>query len=115
MTTFSTKISFVPRDSGVKSVSFDLVDYGLVLSGIITNIKENLQDKFEHLNFRVINNHYYDFVSVLEWEEFLEFHKKYQTDGFSNDDINSFMKKYNDKVIYNWVVIEIYEWESGLD
>ena len=26
---FSSKISFVPRDNGEKSISFDMVDYGL--------------------------------------------------------------------------------------
>ena len=74
---FSTKISFVPRDNGQRSVSFDEVDYGLVPLGRGMNeMKDNILNNFKSLNFREINsNGYYDYVSVLTIEEFLDFHK----------------------------------------
>ena len=116
MTAFSTKISFVPRDSGVKSISFDIVDYGLIpFAEDVTSIKKNLIDSnSNNLHFRMIDDYYTDFVTVLKWEEFIEFHKKHTTDA-NNESINSFMDTYNGKVRYNWVIIEIYEWESGLE
>lgn len=115
MTTFSTKISLVPRDSGKESLTFDSVNYGLVPNGNINQVEENLTTNYSYLNFRKIGNYYYDFVSVLNWEEFQEFHQRNNKDDFRNEQISSFMEHYKDDVRYNWVIIEVYEWESGLD
>jgi len=112
---FSTKFSFVPLDSGIPSISFDRLDYGFVpLSSNIRVIEENLNTNFKHLNFRKIGDYYYDFVTVLSWEEFLDFHSKIGNDNLISQDISSFITNYKEEVRYNWVVIEVYEWESGL-
>lgn len=109
---FSTKISFVPRDAGEKSMSFDMVDYGLD-NGSVLNVKDSFNSKL--LNYREINNYYFDFVSVLTIEEFLEFHKIHCKHGDREKVLNQFLSKDIKTVQYSWVIIEVYEWESGLD
>lgn len=109
---FSSKITFVPRDNGEKSISFNEVDYRLVpLGKVMSVITENLFNKLKSLNFREINNHYIDFVSVLTIEEFLDFHKNNHQD--SDQNVERFIQNDIQKIRYNWVIIEVYEWESG--
>ena len=71
---FSVKISFVPRDNGKESYSFDIVDYGLLpIGGGIQRINDNLNNNFKTLNFREIySDGYYDFVTVLTIDEFIK-------------------------------------------
>ena len=112
---FSTKISFVPRDTGEKSVSFNEVDYGLVPFGHgFTEMKENIFNNFQSLNFREIKNYYFDFVSVQTIEEFLDFHNTHLKSFHGDQDLKWFIINELPKIRYNWVVIEVYEWESGL-
>jgi hypothetical protein len=112
---FSTKISFVPRDSGEKSISFDNVEYGLVpLGRSIIELKEIIFNKTHSLNFREINsNGYYDYVSVQSIDEFLDFHKlNIQEKSFRIVELEQFISNELKKVRYNWVIIEVYEYES---
>jgi hypothetical protein len=109
---FSTKISFVPRDSGTPTLSFDMVDYGMnpYGKGFPDWIGKGFVD-FKSLHFRIINSGaYLDFVSVMSFEEFLVFNNENMLGKaytqFSMDDLK--------KARYNWVIIEIYEWETGL-
>lgn len=113
---FSTKISFVPRDSGEKSVSFDEVDYGLVpLGNGFVEMKDNILNNFKSFNFREISDFYTDFVAVLETKEFLHFHEIHHKCHFEEQPLKKFISEDINLVQYNWVVIEVYEWESGLD
>jgi len=71
---FSTKISFVPRDNGERAVCFDNVDFGFIpisygFNGMVNNLNEN----FKLLNFRQINSGFIDFVTTLNNEEVLSF------------------------------------------
>lgn len=80
---FSTKISFVPRDNGEKSVSFDGVDYGFQRPYYISDL---LETEYAFLDFKkIISDGYIEFVTILKFEEFKEFHNKYLN------------KKYHDK------------------
>ena len=112
---FSTKISFVPRDNGEKSVSFDNVNYDLPIPLYNTT---KLDIDFPFLNFRnIYSNGYLDYVAVLTLEEFLILHNSnYIPNIPSTGDVKliEFLSTtiYNTK--YNWVLINIYEWESGL-
>jgi hypothetical protein len=112
---FSVKISFVPGDSGKECYSFDLVDYGLIpIGGDIQCIKDNFYNNFKTLNFREIYaDGYYDFVSVLTMDEFMYFHNAHQKDG--DRQVNEFILHGMQKIKYSWVIIVIYEWESGLN
>ena len=112
---FNTKVTFVPRDSGEKSVSFDLVNYGL------NNIlKEHIHTEtngivlFETLAFREIGTHYFDYVATLDFEEFLEFHQIHHKSTSNSNLLNKFIEKDALKIRYNWVLIVVYEWESYL-
>jgi len=110
---FSTKITFVPRDNGEKSISFDNVDYGI--TGCYS-VFDTVESKFKFLNFRTINSDgYYDFVSILSYDEFMEFHKNYRKteEDFIGKELSNFLTK--EKLRYNWVIIELYEWETGMD
>jgi hypothetical protein len=114
--TFSTKVSFVPRDNGEKSVSFNEIDYGLVPYGKgFLEMKDNILNNFKFLNFREINNYYFDYVTVLSIEEFIDFHKLHHKQSFISQELNQFISVKLPVVRFNWVVIEVYEWESGLD
>jgi hypothetical protein len=108
-------ITFLPKDSQKKPITFDMVDYGLDSSGRVDVIEKELSTKFKHLNFKKIGEYYYDFVSYLTLNEFLEFHKINTSKEFKNNDINSFIKKYKGEPELEKVFIKIYEWESGLD
>ncbi|HCY75964.1 MAG TPA: hypothetical protein DHV28_08575 [Ignavibacteriales bacterium] len=109
---FSTKVTFVPRDSETPSLSYDMVDYGLNpnVKGFPKWELNGFVD-FKSLHFRVLSSGtYIDFVSVLSFEEFLVFIKEHKLGKtltqFSLTDLK--------KVRYNWVIIEVYEWESGM-
>ena len=109
---FSTKISFVPRDCDVMSVSIDNIDIGLIPHGrSIVEIEELLNLKFKSLNFRKIySNNFYDFVSVLTIEEFHNFYENEVNKNLINNlnlQIIEFTK--NGKIRYNWVIIEVNE------
>lgn len=113
---FSTKISFVPRDSGQKSVSFNEVEYGLVPLGRgMTEMADNILNNFKSLHFREINNYYSDYVSVVTIDEFLDFHKLHHKTHIGEQELIEFLHTGLQKVRYNWVIIEVYEWESGSD
>jgi hypothetical protein len=112
---FSTKVTFVPRDSGEKSVSFDMVDYGLdniPYKHVRTKTKGIVQ--FESLIFREIGAYYFDYVATLNFEEYLEFHPIHHKTSYLPNTLNEFLEKEVEKIRYNWVIIEVYEWESGL-
>jgi hypothetical protein len=113
---FTTKVTFVPRDSGEKSVSFDMVNYGL------DNIlHEHTQTEtpgivlFESLTFREIGSHYFDYVATVDFEEFLAYHPIHHKPSYLPNHLNDFLEKEVNKVRYNWVIIEVYEWESGMN
>jgi hypothetical protein len=113
---FSTKITFVPRDSGEKSVSFDGVHYGLdnIMKELVHTETKDLVI-FKCLTFREIGQFYYDYVTTLNFEEFLEFHPIHHKPSYLPNRLNEFLEKEVKKTRYNWVIIEVYEWESGLD
>ena len=108
---FVTKVSFVPRDNGKISTSFEGVDYGF--GNFYSDIKSNLSEKFKEYSFREINEtgSYFDFVTILTIDEFFEFHSKYIVlSTFNNSNvIDDFVKSINDTILYNWVVVEIFE------
>lgn len=112
---FSTKVIFVPRDNRVPSVSIDNVNYGLPGN---TNIFDSVKNEYAFLNFREIwSSGYYDFVATLTFEEFVDFHKKYYKDEtrYNTDQIEKFLSSIPPTMRYNWVLVVVYEWESGLD
>jgi len=114
---FSTKISFVPRDSGEMSISFDNVNYGI--TGFSTDVFKSVKNEFAFLNFKEFySGAYYDFVAVLSFEEFIDFHKKYYKANPSHhltEELEKFLYITASKIRYNWVLIVVYEWEIGLD
>jgi hypothetical protein len=111
---FSTKISFVPRDSGVNVICFDNVDFGFIpvgsgFHGLVNNLNEN----FKFLNFRQINSDSIDFVTTLNNEEILMFLSSSPEFMNKNLDVKDFIHTDFKIIRYNWALIEIYEWESG--
>ena len=111
---FSTKISFVPRDSGEKTVCFDNVDFGFIpisygFNGMVNNLNEN----FKFLNFRQINSGFIDFVTTLENEEVLSFLSSKPEILNKNLKLKDFIQNDFKNIRYNWAVLQIYEWESG--
>ena len=111
---FSTKISFVPRDNGERAVCFDNVEFGFIpialgYHGMVDNLNEN----FKQLNFRMINSYYIDFVTTLSNEEVLAFLTSSPEILDKNRILKDFIQKDFEKIQYNWAVIQIYEWESG--
>lgn len=116
--TFSTKITFVPRDNGEKSLSFDPVDVGLIPTGKgLLGIKENIFQNFKPLHFReIITQGGYDCVSTLTFEEFEDFYKSnLRTYSTNNPQLTQFLITQSGRIRYNWVIIEVYEWESQMD
>ena len=108
---FVTKVSFVPRDNGKISTSFEGVDYGF--GNFYSDIKSNLSEKFKEYRFREINEtgSYFDFVTILTIDEFFEFHSKFLVlSPFNNShNIDEFVKSISHTIRYNWVVVEIFE------
>ena len=109
---FSTKITFVPRDNGEKSVSFNGIYFGLGTD--YTSIIKNLENKFKELSFRNLNetSSYEDFVTVLSINEFKKFYKNLDSNDFYNYlnlDLDNYMNNNESEVRYNWVIIEINE------
>ena len=115
MSHFVTKITFVPRDNDVKSVSIENVDYGL--GNHIMEIKSNLDGKFKDYQFRELNEtgSYFDYVTIMTHDEFINFHKTYfQFNQFNNSHrieefVKSFVSSIDDIIRYNWVVVEVFE------
>jgi hypothetical protein len=105
---FITKVTFVPRDNGEKSVSFENVDYGI--GSQIMEIKSNLEVKFKDYQFRELNEtgSYFDYVTVLSHDEFIQFHNKFILLKNSNK-LDEFIKSLNELIRYNWVVVEVFE------
>lgn len=106
---FVTKISFVPRDNGKTSTSFENVDYGF--GNHITEIKSNLSERFKEYHFREINEtgSYFDFVTILTIDEFFDFHSKFLSPIKNSNNLDEFVKSISDNIRYNWVVIEVFE------
>ena len=115
MSHFVTKITFVPRDNDVKSVSIENVDYGLGTH--IMEINSNIKEKFKDYQFRELNEtgSYYDYVTILSHNEFINFHKThFQFNQFNNSHkieefVKSFESSIDDIIRYNWVVVEVFE------
>jgi hypothetical protein len=115
---FSTKITFVPKDTDVKSVSFNGVDIGLVpIGGGMDVMKNVLFERFKSLHFRqILSLDGIDFVSTLTIEEFEYFYNEHVNKSSNSiQDLNQFIITKIGKTRYNWVIIEVYEWESGLE
>ncbi len=108
---YVTKISFVPRDNGRVTISFENVDYGF--GNNYSEVKSNIQNKFKKYQFREINEtgSYFDFVTILSIDEYFDFHSKYLINSPFNysENINKFIKSIDDTIRYNWVVVEIFE------
>jgi hypothetical protein len=112
---FITKVSFVPRDDGEKSVSYENVDYGL--GNHLTEIKSNIEGKFKDFQFRVLNEtgSYFDYITILSLNEFIIFHKKFiklnNSDNSHKLDefIKTFINSNDDLIRYNWVIVEVFE------
>jgi hypothetical protein len=116
--TFSTKITFVPRDSDQKSLSFNHVDIGLIPPGKgMLDMKENILENFKSFYFREIGSQGgYDYVSTLTFEEFEEFYKSnFGILSNNNPQLTQFLITSTGRIRYNWVVIEINERESEMD
>lgn len=111
MSHFVTKVSFVPRDSDVKSVSFENVDYGI--GNHVMDIKSNIGERYKDYQFRVLNEtgSYFDFVTIMSLDEFISFHNNYiQINQFNNSHkVDDFVKSIDDSIRYNWVVVELFE------
>ncbi len=108
---FKTKISFVPRDSGTPSISFESVNYGF--GNFYSDIKNNLKTTFKRYKFRELNEtgSYTDFICLLSIEEFTKFHFQFfdKTTMFGDKSINEFLITKVPNTRYNWVIIEINE------
>ena len=111
---FITKVSFVPRDNDVKSVSIENVNYGI--GSYIMEINSNIKEKFKDYQFRELNEtgSYYDYVTILSHNEFIQFHNKFiQLDNHYSHKLDEFVKSFvnsTDEIIrYNWVVVEVFE------
>lgn len=108
---YVTKISFVPRDSGRVTTSFENVDYGF--GNNVVEIKLNILERFKSYHFREINEtgSYFDFVTVLTIDEFFDFHSKFLIPSQINnsESIDEFVKSIDDTIRFNWVIVEIFE------
>lgn len=107
---FSTKITFVPRDNEEKSVSFDHVNIGV---GTSFDMGKLLSEKFKSLTFReILSDVYYDYVSILTFEEFQTFYESnLNTNILPETEMKRFELTRSGQVRYNWVIIEVYEWD----
>lgn len=111
---YSTKISFVPRDSGEKTVCFDNADFGFIpiaagYRGMVNNLNEN----FKHLTFRQIDMGYIEFVTTLNNIEILTFLTTTPEILNKNLKLKDFIQNDFKNIRYNWAIIQIHEWESG--
>lgn len=108
---FITKVSFVPRDNGEMSVSFENIDYGI--GKYIMEINSNIKEKFKNYQFRELNEtgSYFDFVTILTIDEFFNFHSNFLVLSPTNNSnqLDEFVKSISDNIRYNWVVIEVFE------
>jgi hypothetical protein len=111
---FVTKVTFVPRDNGEKSVSIENVNYGI--GSYIMEINSNIKEKFKDYQFRELNEtgSYYDYVTILSHNEFIKFHNKFiQLDNHYSHKLDEFVKSFvnsTDEITrYNWVVVEVFE------
>ena len=113
---FSTKITFVPRDNGEKVICFDGVDYGLDPTD--RDFPDWHQKDFmdyKNLHFRIVGDYYVDFAAVLNFEEFLQFHALHYKEENWDTSVSKFLHNKGKQKVFSWVIVEIYEWESGLD
>jgi hypothetical protein len=108
---FITKVTFVPRDNDVKSVSIENIDYGIGKS--IMEIKFSLEGKFKEYQFRELNEtgSYFDYVTILSYDEFTSFHNKFfQSNNLNNSNkLEEFVKSIDDSIRYNWIIVELFE------
>ena len=108
---FTTKVTFVPRDSGIQSVPFEKVDYDF--GNYYSEITSNLKEKFREYNFKESNEtgSYFDFVCLLSMYEFKKFHSLYFDSNPLSDlvIIDEFLTNKLPIIKYNWVIIEIFE------
>ena len=113
---FSTKVTFVPSDDKESPVTFDEVDYGLVpLSSGFLEMENNILNNFKSLNFKEINDYYFDFISELSVADFLKFHEIHYKNSPFHQNFHHFLLNDIFSGRYNKVVITVYEWESGMD
>lgn len=112
---FITKVTFVPRDNDVKSVSIENVDYGIGTH--LMEINSNFKEKFKDYQVRELNEtgSYFDYVTILSHNEFINFHKKFIKLNNSDNSlkldefVKSFINSNDDLIRYNWVIVEVFE------